>query len=62
MDDMMQHEELKERIDKLAQLMADPQPGLFTYQMAVGNMMQALCDRWTQKPVQTKGSTQWTAK
>lgn len=42
----MTHAELKEKVDRLHRLMADPSEGSIAYQVAVGNLVQDLCDAW----------------
>ena len=42
----MNHDELKGKIDKLHDLMSNPQPGLFSYQIMVVELMEQLCNAW----------------
>ena len=45
----MNLEELKERIDKIHNLLSDPQPGLFTWCQFLGEQMNELCSEWNKK-------------
>jgi len=40
------HDELKAKVDRLHLLMFAPSEGSITYQVAVGNLVQDLCDAW----------------
>jgi len=42
----MTHDELKAKVDRLHTLMADPSEGSILYQVAVGGLVQDLCDAW----------------
>lgn len=43
-------EELKDRIDKLHALMQEPEMGLLSYSMMVGEQMNSLVKRWNGIP------------